>query len=416
MNWKEELKRRIGESLNSFHIFRSEDIQKLKEHRFLKFSSEEDDILAVKIIEEENSIIRNFIIEKNFSSFIGLKNKYIEIEDKSHWIKFILESELENISKRLYERYFDKLSQSKFEDFYRRKVKEVSRNIKKSISDIMECYRKSYETMISSFDDFASKRCGYLSVAFSLERLNNFWRKDNRKTWMKFNEVKIGGSQSIQLKFCEYASKQVDFFNNDYSFLEILKSSKYLDLDSESLRELYHHYHGDTNQRRDILRKVVNKICSENVFRNRGGQIYNFLQKFLDTLLRGSENPMHEEEFIDIYRQFIVERAIIEYEIFRVAVNNMHLCLPKVCVWSEQGVLGEIDLLVLKDDSLLLVEVTMRRDHVAKQERLLKIKELLEEEPEGISSFELFLLKYEDGIKKFTEYLQKNQSSQSLTI
>ncbi|MDW7986997.1 MAG: hypothetical protein RMI88_07285 [Nitrososphaerota archaeon] len=119
---------------------------------------------------------------------------------------------------------------------------------------------------------------------------------------------------------------------------------------------------------------------------------------------------MSEDEFRDLYNHFLVQNAITEYELFRALVYSGYPTVPKICIYerleNEDVKIGEVDVAFLDGENLHLVEVTFRRDLSEKEERMFKIKKLLEDEPEGISGFESHIINnkkdFEDFINEFT--------------
>ncbi|MEN2974898.1 MAG: hypothetical protein ABDH32_04890 [Candidatus Caldarchaeales archaeon] len=232
---------------------------------------------------------------------------------------------------------------------------------------------------------------------------------------MRFNKINIG-DDSIQSKFCEFTSRDIDFFKGDYSFFELLELHKEFQVDELDLKKIYYNYY--KGERKGELENLVNKLCSRTNLKNKGKQVYHLLKNFFDSL---QPNLLHhelsEDEFKDIYDQFLVENVIMEYELFRVLVNNGYPCIPKVCIFKkdEKGdvKIGEVDVMVLDDDILHLVEITLRRDPSEKEEKLSRIKELLDNEPEGISDFKPCVISNRDKFEEFIRTLRCEELAQT---
>ncbi|MEM0233152.1 MAG: hypothetical protein QXL22_03930 [Candidatus Nezhaarchaeales archaeon] len=291
-------------------------------------------------------------------------------------------------------------------------LSDFLKNLNEIAIEMYREYEKSYNNLIDDIENFSLKICGYLSIALSFEKLRNFWSEENRNVYMRFDNVNIG-DQKIQSKFCEFISKGIDFFNGDYSFFEILKLHEEFSVDDEILRELYIGCYEDEKEK--ALNTFLNNLCRKPNLKNKGREIYQFLKQFFNCLWKASENrPIKEYEFIDIYNKFIVKNAIMEYELFRVVVSNGYLCLPKVRIYVKEDngciPLGEVDLLLLHNDTLHLVESTLRRDLCEKEEKLCRIIGYLKETGE-IGEPRYHILDNKDKFEEFVKSLKNGEST-----
>lgn len=404
--WSEELKERIEEILTNYRFYRSEVWDDLKSYKLFSYQEVEDDDVLKDLINTLNLEFVNFIINK-FSLFrekIGIFSKQCDE------IASIVLAGLDEI---LFNLHFgnrcNKSTSSTMPD-------ELLNNFLKKLNEIAtemhREYEKSYNNLIDDIENFSLKICGYLSIALSFEKLRNLWSKENGNVYMKFDDVNIG-DQKIQSKFCEFISKGIDSFNGDYSFFKILKLHEEFRVDDKILKELYRGYY--ENKKEEVLNTFLNKLCKNPNLKNRGREIYQLLKQFFNCLWKASENrPIEEDEFIDIYNQFLVKNAIIEYELFRVVVSNGYLCLPKVCIYvkeDEDNVpkeLGEVDLLFLRNDTLHLVESTFRRDPHEKEEKLCRIIDYLKETGK-IGEPRYHVLNNKDKFEEFVKSLKNEE-------
>lgn len=397
INCIEEFRKRIIKELEYPRINGSQEEGEPREPRIFSFPEDVDDEIAKNLVEDLNLEVSKFITGR-FESFTNTLKSF-------HYnSKYRIESKLHGIHYLLYSSYLEKNVQSsinKIDSLYEEELHDILDNFERDIRHLFQSYRKSFSSLFSDMEDFVSKMRGYILVACLLERLRRFWRKD-RFAYMRFNNVKIGGA-SIQSRFCEFVSKQIDFFKGNYSFFEILKLSEkfkpHICDDS-----FYYKYYKE--KRKNELNSLIERICQTSEFRNRGNEISEFLNMFFGCLSEASSNELSLEEFKDICNQFIIERAIVEYELFRIAVWKGCPCLPKVCVYERRNgkndeKISEIDLLILNDSSLFLIEITLRKNISDKEEKLSRVKELFEAQPDEISNFEVHILNSKDEFEGF---------------
>jgi len=119
------------------------------------------------------------------------------------------------------------------------------------------------------------------------------------------------------------------------------------------------------------------------------------------------------DELGDLYNFLVLQNGILEYEVFRVAANSGHACLPKISLITYEGGSHEereVDLLILGDYKLFLVEVSFGRDAEKYQEKLdIIIDRLGEREIVSGFRFEKYIVTRDDF-----EYFVNSLSEQFL--
>ncbi|MCX8193672.1 MAG: hypothetical protein N3G77_07690 [Nitrososphaeria archaeon] len=406
INWEEDLREKLDEILERLKLYNLDDNRdELESLKLYSIPEGVDDRIIEDLILKLNLKIKTFIMDK-FEPFHHKRREF------NRYCEGTINYHLSGLNNLLHELHF-KRGQNKeaFSKIYEEGLNDLLQKIQKEATGIYNSYRESYDNLVNNIVALSSELRGYLSIANFFERMKGFWNKKFRRAWTKFNNIKIG-DDSIQSIFCKLIPRYTDLFNRDYSSLEILEFHKYFEVEDQYLHEIYdnYYYRDEINGKRDWLDKFIGRVCSSDCFQNKGRAISTFLEKFLNCLRSILERKLSEDEFRDLYNHFLVQNAITEYELFRALVYSGYPTVPKICIYerleNEDVKIGEVDVAFLDGENLHLVEVTFRRDLSEKEERMFKIKKLLEDEPEGISGFESHIINnrkdFEDFINEFT--------------
>jgi len=421
LNWSTELRKIILEDALSCYCRHARDeeengLQKLSKEDFLPLPDsikDSDDEIAKEIHEDlKNQILHLF--REAFMKFEETKSKFFKMRVSEHF-----SGGLNSIDTLFNKLVLNNISENDFKEEYKCRIKRLRRPI---IEDYDELFKSYYDGCYFLFNQFKSPSlnlAGYLSIYYAFKSiLSNLWEEHKHKYFIRFNKhsEKIRG-KPIQLWFCNFILKGIDFFSSDYSYFDIFehfKSSLELDRDSYFFKiSDYITKGGGEKLLKEIVSHIVNRICGkEAFFRGRGDLLSSFFMQFINMLKRLYSNTLEESMDISIneleklYNFLMLQNGVLEYEVFRIAANSGYACLPKISIIiDEEGRREEkeIDLLIVEDDRLSLVETTFRRDVEKCQEKLNIIIDRLEESVSGLD-FEKYIIT-NDNFKDFVNSL-----------
>jgi hypothetical protein len=138
-----------------------------------------------------------------------------------------------------------------------------------------------------------------------------------------------------------------------------------------------------------MVARIRDKYDKEDFFKEKGSLLTSFFEQFISTIRKihpTQPDDISVDELKELYNLLVVQNGIPEYEIFRIAANFGHACLPKTSViineeddYKEK----EIDLVIIEDNKLHLFEVTFRKNTEECREKLNSIANKLEESLPG---------------------------------
>jgi hypothetical protein len=259
---------------------------------------------------------------------------------------------------------------------------------------LFKCYYDGCYYLFNQLKNPSLNLAGYLSIynAFNLIP-SNLWKRAGRrdKCSIHFYEYcKIGG-EPIQLWFCNFILKNIDFFLNNYSYLDIFDYSKSLVFKDPYFLAILEHVSGgcDEESLNSKISNMLAEIISREVsLKGKGDLLKLFFKQFVNVLKRIYPNlswkPMDIlfYELVELYEFLILQNGMLEYEIFRVAANSGYACLPKISIIYDEGNTykeKEVDLLIVEDGRLSFVEITFRKNIEECREKLNSIVDRLEE-------------------------------------
>ena len=402
LNWSTELREIIlKDVLKSYRKYAHDEkedygLRKLSEEDFLSLPESiknSDDEIAREIYEElKNQII--YLLKESFEKFEEIKSSFFKTGISYHFKESLTSIDI----------LFDKLVLNVIsENHFKKEYKSRYRKLRKLImDDYNELFKSYYDGCYSLFNQLKKPSlnlAGYLSIYYAFRSiLRDLWERHKYDYFIRFNKHagKIGG-KPIQLQFCNFILWSIDFFSNDYSYLDILENSDLLKLDKNDefvFYEIREYIKTTKDQLSDdvishMIARIRDKHDKEDFFREKVSLLASFLKQFISTMRKmhfTQPDDISVDELKELYNLLVVQNGIPEYEVFRIAANSGHACLPKVSViineeddYKEK----EIDLIIIKDNKLDLVEVTFRKNTEECQEKLSSIANKLEESLSG---------------------------------
>jgi len=144
---------------------------------------------------------------------------------------------------------------------------------------LFESYRKGCYHLINHLENLSLNLTGYLSIYHAFTSIKDLWEKPENGCFIRFYERHKIGDKPIQLLFCEYLFKGIDFFSGDYSHLVIFEHSESLKLDIDSFFEIRDYVRTCNEQLlHRLISRIVKKICSrDGIFKSKGDLLSPFL-------------------------------------------------------------------------------------------------------------------------------------------
>jgi len=389
-------------------------LQELSKEDFLPLPESiknSNDEIAKEIHEElKNQIL--YLFKEAFGKFEKTKSNFFKMKIDERFSDGLHKTD--TLFKKLVD---NQISESDFKEEYENEYKELKRLIVKDYRELFKSYYDGCCFLFKQFKSSSPNLAGYLSIYYALKsRLSDLWVKPKDGSFIRFYKYCKVGDKPIQLLFCDYLFKGINFFPKDYSYLDIFKHSKPLELDTDSFYEIQEYFRtGKEELLGTITSNIVKKICSkESTFKGEGGPLTLFFKQLINTLKKiystqpGEPIDVSVDELGDLYNFLVLQNGILEYEVFRVAANSGHACLPKISVITYEGGSHEereVDLLILGDYKLFLIEVSFGRDAEKYQEKLDIIIDRLGEIVSGFS-FEKYIVT-RDNFEYFINSLSK---------
>jgi|GEM_PF-1685672 hypothetical protein len=403
LNWSTELREIIlKDALESYRKYARDEkedygLRKLSEEDFLSLPESiknSDDEIAREIYEElKNQII--YLFEKAFKKFEETKSRLFKTRIGDYFKGYL--NSIDNLFDKL---ILNEISENDFEKEYEDRYRRwLNKFIMEDYEELFKSYPDGCYFLFNWLKNPSLNLAGYLSIYYAFRSiLGNLWDERGYNYFIRFNKHagKIGG-KPIQLQFCNFILWSIDFFSNDYSYLDILENSDLLKLDKDDeviFYEIREHIRTTKEQLPDdvishMIARIRDKHDKEDFFRERRSLLVSFLKQFISTMRKmysTQPDDISVGELKELYNLLVVQNGIPEYEIFRIAANFGHACLPKISViineeddYKEK----EIDLVIIEDNKLHLFEVTFRKNTEECREKLNSIANKLEESLPG---------------------------------
>lgn len=327
------------------------------------------------------------MIEESFSNFYSYKEKLGENVEGNI-------SLLASLAKLFHKKLKHQVA---IEESFVKNKEDLEKRFKEIGSELYSLCESSYRDLIERLGERSKKLRGYLCLYVTLRELKAEWGN-----LMRFEKRFIGDEKPIQEVFC-------DLVGNNISFSPLIEDFNPFELpdipsvDKQFWPLFIEKYSKETESGLQILLK---RVCSFPRLRDKGDILYEYLSQFFEIITKLKDNGFLSSDFLgELFDQLVVQHGILEYEAFYKFVEAKYYCVPKVSFLEDSSTpflvkSGELDVLLLKDNVYLGIEITTRNKlNAEKNEALTKINELMQRKN---LKFEMKIVKNKEELEKVT--------------